>query len=225
VCASFKYLVFNRLKKRSQSTKRAFPVKCIRRFTPRVEESNLGQLCVLWWISKGAKLRKETRTDYALNGNLNIKMFLRKQKQTTHQIKGGPEPRWKINSRDLRIEKWGLIFGPFFLIWYKIPVWFVLRTCFTSAISFRPCGTRKFPQKCKKIAGCSECAVHGSRPSIASTPGSSPPERPGLDNTTNESTLRQLAPAPPLEVFTSTLSRSCCLKRQGKVLEAVVHYK
>jgi len=118
VCASFKWLVFNRLKERSQSTKRAFPVKCIRRFAPRVEESNLGQLCVLWWMSEGAKLvlmlRKETQTDYALNGNLNIKMFLRKQKQTTHQIKSGTEPRWKINSRDLRFEKWGLIFGPFF---------------------------------------------------------------------------------------------------------------
>ena len=48
-------------------------------------------------MSEGAKLvlmlRKETQTDYALNGNLNIKMFLRKQKQTTHQIKSGTEPR------------------------------------------------------------------------------------------------------------------------------------
>jgi len=41
---------------------------------------------------------------------------------------------------------------------------------------------RKFLQKCQKIAGCWECAVYGSRPPIASKPGSSPPVRPGLDN-------------------------------------------
>jgi len=72
---------------------------------------------------------------------------------------------------------------------------------------------RKFLQKCQKIAGCKgwaerekecsllenqredhkwsqlgceECAVYGSRPPIASKPGSSPPERPGLDNTTSQ---------------------------------------
>ena len=44
---------------------------------------------------------------------------------------------------------------------------------------------RKFPQKCQKIAGCSKCAAYGSRPPIASSPGSSPPERPCLDNITS----------------------------------------
>jgi len=45
---------------------------------------------------------------------------------------------------------------------------------------------RKFLQECQKIAGCKECAVYGSRPPIASTPGSSPPERPGLYNITSQ---------------------------------------
>jgi len=34
--------------------------------------------------------------------------------------------------------------------------------------------------------------------------------------------LTQFAPVPPLEVLTSALSRSICLKRQDKVLEATV---
>jgi len=49
-----------------------------------------------------------------------------------------------------------------------------------------PRDMRKFPQKCQKIAGCSECAVYGSRPPIASKPGSSPLEWPGLDNPTSQ---------------------------------------
>jgi len=44
----------------------------------------------------------------------------------------------------------------------------------------------KCVQKCQKIAGCWECAVYGSRPPIASKPGSSPLERPGLDNSTSQ---------------------------------------
>jgi len=49
-----------------------------------------------------------------------------------------------------------------------------------------PRDMRKFPQKCQKIAGCRESAVYNSRPLIASKPDSSPPERPGLDNTTSQ---------------------------------------
>jgi len=49
-----------------------------------------------------------------------------------------------------------------------------------------PRDMRKFPQKCQKIAGCWESAVYGSRPPIASNPGSSSPERPGLDNITSQ---------------------------------------
>ena len=45
---------------------------------------------------------------------------------------------------------------------------------------------RNFPQKFQKIAGCYECAVYGSRPLIASKPGSSPLERPSLDNSTSQ---------------------------------------
>jgi len=45
---------------------------------------------------------------------------------------------------------------------------------------------RKFPQKCKKIAGCQEYTVYVSRPPIASTPGSNPPERPSRDNITSQ---------------------------------------
>ena len=81
---------------------------------------------------------------------------------------------------------------------------------------------QKFPQKCQKIAGCWESAVYGSRPPIASKPGSSPPERPSLDNTRVNHGLTQLAPVPPVQVLTSALSRSFCLERQDKVLEAVV---
>jgi len=40
--------------------------------------------------------------------------------------------------------------------------------------------------QCQKIAGCWESAVYGSWPLITSTPGSSPPERTGLDNITSQ---------------------------------------
>jgi len=40
----------------------------------------------------------------------------------------------------------------------------------------------KCVEKCQKIAGCYQCAVYCSRPPIASKPGSSPSERPGLHN-------------------------------------------
>jgi len=49
-----------------------------------------------------------------------------------------------------------------------------------------PAGHAKVSEKCQKTAGCYECAVHGSWPRIASKPGSSPPERPGLDNTARQ---------------------------------------
>ena len=49
-----------------------------------------------------------------------------------------------------------------------------------------PLDMRKFQQKCQKIAGCWESPVYGSRPPITSKPGSSPPERPGLDNITSQ---------------------------------------
>jgi len=90
------------------------------------------------------------------------------------------------NSRDFRFETWGSIFESFF--WfstkYKLGRFlYLLRLCsFCKALR----DMRKFPQKCQKIAGCWECAVYGSRPPIASTPGSSSPEWPGLDNITSQ---------------------------------------
>jgi len=45
---------------------------------------------------------------------------------------------------------------------------------------------RKFPQKWQKIAGFWESAVYGFRPLMASKPGSSPPERTSLDNSTSQ---------------------------------------
>jgi len=50
-----------------------------------------------------------------------------------------------------------------------------------------PRNMRKFLWKCySQIAGGWECAVYGSRPPIAWKPGSSPPERLGLDNITGQ---------------------------------------
>jgi len=52
-------------------------------------------------------------------------------------------------------------------------------------------------QKSQKITGCGERAVHGSRPPIASKPGSSPPERINVHNNTSQPAgLTQLAPVP-----------------------------
>ena len=67
-----------------------------------------------------------------------------------------------------------------------------------------------FPQKCLKIAGCQQCAVYGSRPLIASKPGLSPLERPGLDKSRVNHSLAQLAPLPHI-----------ILTRTAKGLEAI----
>ena len=83
----------------------------------------------------------------------------------------------------MRIDFWTI-----FPIWYKICVRFVFRTWLIRLDIFckAPRDMRKFPQKCQKIAGCWESTVYGSRPPIASKPDSSPPERPGLDNSTSQ---------------------------------------
>jgi len=85
-----------------------------------------------------------------------------------------------------------------------------------------PRDMRKFPQKCQKIAGC-----WGRRLWF---PTSDRLETWLIPSRTNRSRqisrvnhgLTQLAPVPPLQVLTSDLSRFFCLKRQDKVLEAVV---
>jgi len=73
----------------------------------------------------------------------------------------------------------GSIFRPFFWNGCQVRFSYIFHH---GTLCKGPRTLRKFPQKCQKIAGCWECAVYGSRPLIASTTGSSPPERPGSDN-------------------------------------------
>jgi len=97
---------------------------------------------------------------------------------------GGPEPLEKEANEILGSKREDRFSQPFFSTDTKIvsglyPAWL-------SNLCQGPQTLQKFPQKCQKIAGCKECVVYGSRPLIASKPGSSPPERPGLDNITNQ---------------------------------------
>jgi len=65
------------------------------------------------------------------------------------QLKSGPEPL-EIETNGIlcsKREDWSPDFGLFVWIWYKIPVQFVFRTCFASAISVRPRGTCKSPHR------------------------------------------------------------------------------
>ena len=91
-----------------------------------------------------------------------------------------------------------------FLNWYKKDARFVFRTCFGPVMYVRArrhC--ERSPKKCQKIARCSRCAVYGSRPPIASKSGSSPPERPGPDNITNQTWFDATCPC---ITISSTLS-------------------
>ena len=73
-----------------------------------------------------------------------------------------------------------------FLNWYKIPLWFFFRTCFASAISVMPRGTCEVPAEVPEDSRVLRARRLCTQPPIASTPGSSPPERPGLDNVTSQ---------------------------------------
>jgi len=57
-------------------------------------------------------------------------------------LKGGSEPLEKAIHEILGSKREERFSAPF-LIWYKIPVWFLVRTCLASAISVRPRGTCK----------------------------------------------------------------------------------
>jgi len=92
---------------------------------------------------------------------------------------------WKRNSRDLRLEKRESSFGPFFelvqntsLIYFS----YLPRLC---NLCKAPQDMRKFLQKCHKIARWARRLC--TQPPIASKPGSSSPERPGLDIITSQS--------------------------------------
>ena len=58
-----------------------------------------------------------------------------------------------------------------------------------------------------------QCAVYGSRPPIASKPGSFPPERPGLDNDTSQPQSDAICPH---TIVFGTLSCPFLLKERDK---------
>jgi len=109
------------------------------------------------------------RMDFS-RGNLRVDLNPLKKQATSSKV------------RNVMID-----FPTLFLKWYqkhvKVRFSYLL---WHDNFSKGPRTLRKFPQKCQKIAGCWESAVYGSQPLIASKPDSSPPERPGLDNTTSQ---------------------------------------
>ena len=129
----------------------------------------------------------------------------------------------KKNQRDFRLETWRSTFGPFFELVQNttlVRFSYLLRLCnFCKA----PRDMRKFPQKCQKIAGCWGRAVYVHN--FRSLRHLAHPIRNDRVQTISRGNhgLTQRAPVPPLEVLTSALSRSFCLKRQNKVLETVLH--
>ena len=101
-------------------------------------------------------------------------------------IKGGPEPLENEINKILgskREDRFSDHFADLVQNICSVRFSYLLRL---SIFCKAPRDMRKFPQKCQKIAGCWVSAVYGSRPPIASKPASSPPERPGLDNTTSQ---------------------------------------
>ena len=108
--------------------------------------------------------------------------MLNPNSKRNNAIKGGPEPSEKEIHEILGSKREDRFSDPFFDLVQNSSL-----VCFScllaSGISVRPRGTC---EKCQKIAGCWECAVYGSRTPISSTPGSSSPEWPGLDNKTSQ---------------------------------------
>ena len=60
----------------------------------------------------------------------------------SHLLKWTWTPRKQIQRDRFREDRRS---DPFFLIWCKVPVWFVFRTSFASTISVRPAGHAKVP--------------------------------------------------------------------------------
>jgi len=136
-------------------------------------------------------------------------------------IKGGPEPLEKEINGILGSKREDRFSDPFFDLVQNtslVRFSYLFRLCnFCKA----PRDMRKFPQKCRKIAGCwgRTVYVHNFRsPRHLAHPLRN--NRVWTISRVNHG-LTQRAPVPTLEVLTSELSRSFCWKRQDKVLEAV----
>jgi len=136
-------------------------------------------------------------------------------------LKGGPEPADKEIHEILGSKREDRFSDPFFDSVQNKSLGHFSYLLWLCNFCKAPLDMRKFSQKCQKIAGCWECTVYGSRPPIASTPGSSSPEWPGLDNITSQPWSDATSP------YTSSVSAylrfvTIFLLRQDKVIEAVV---
>jgi len=87
----------------------------------------------------------------------------------------------RFEVRNVRID-----FPTLFLKWYKKRVKFIFRTCFGLVISVRAPGTAKVPAEVPEDSRVLRARCLCTQPLIASTPGSSPPERPGPHNITSQ---------------------------------------
>jgi len=130
------------------------------------------------------------------------------------RLQGAPQPLEKEIDETLDSKREDRFSNPFFELVQKtcqVRFWYLLR----HGIACKgPRTLRRFPHRCQKIARCQECAVNGFRPLIASTPGSSPPERRGQDQISRVTHgLTQFAPVAALLVHCLVVSLSCARQR------------
>jgi len=107
-------------------------------------------------------------------------------------------------------------FPTLFLKWYKKRVRLFFRTCFGLVISVRARGHCKVPAEVPEDSRVLRARRLCTQPPIASTPGSSPPERPGPDNSTSQPWFDATCPC------NTASSTSSCLFQQKERDEAEV---
>jgi len=122
-------------------------------------------------------------------------------------IKGGPEPLEKEIHEILGSKREVRFSNPFFeLVQKTCQAHF--RTCFGLVISVRARGHCESPAEVTEDSWVLRARHLCTQPPIASKPGSSPPERPGLDNITSQTWSDATCPC---NTASSTLS---CLSQQ-----------
>ena len=159
---------------------------------------------------------------FAIENSRSFKTVICSTNSSCHCLSRGAEHirltafRWRCDEVEMR----GTCFGNWkidvdkscnqllkIVLWYKGHIHEeTFRGIFRYSKEWKSFAVDIVPKKCTNTHLTAEpmlkqCAVYGSRPPIASKPGSSPPERPGLDNSRVNHSLTQSTPIPSFLVL------------------------
>ena len=121
-------------------------------------------------------------------------------------FKGGPEPLEKEIHEILCSKREDRFSNPFVEVVSKT-CQVVFRSCFDTVIYVKACGHCERSEDSRVLRACHLC----TQPPVASKPGSSPPERPSLDNFPNQPWSDATCPC-----YTASSTLSCLLQQKER---------